>query len=153
VPEPDRVERLVDEDDIRNLFFRMGRALDAKDWRGYAATFDDDGEFVVFGQRRVGREAIAAGPERDLSRFVQTQHLHTNQVISVNGDEATASVYCIAVHVLDEQDRTQHHTIGIRYDAICRRTSDGWRFRRLGFEETLWIVGQSIDLLTPDPPL
>jgi uncharacterized protein (TIGR02246 family) len=149
VADPERLQRLIDEDDVRELFFRMGRALDEKDWRGYAATFDDDCEFVVLGQTRVGREEIAAGPERDLSRFPRTQHLHTNQIITVNGDEAAARVYCIAVHVLDEEDRTQHYTIGIRYDATCRRTEQGWRFTRLGFDEVLWISGQQIDLVKP----
>jgi uncharacterized protein (TIGR02246 family) len=144
-----RLQSLIDEGDIRDLFVRMGRALDAKDWRGYASTFDDECEFRVLGQLRVGREQIAAGPERDLSRFARTQHLHTNHAISVDGDTATAQVYATAVHVLDDADRTQHYTIGICYDAICRRTAAGWRFARLGFDEVLWISGQEVDLVKP----
>jgi 3-phenylpropionate/cinnamic acid dioxygenase small subunit len=122
------MQQLINEDDIWKLFFRMGRALDEKDWHAYGASFDDECEFVILGRSRVGRDEIVAGPVRDLTRFPRTQHLHTNQVIGVDGDEASARVYCIAVHGLDEADRTKHYTIGIRYDALCRRTAAGWHF-------------------------
>ena len=70
----------------------FGAALDNKDWQAYGATFAEDGEFEIMGQRRVGREAITAGPARDLAKFDRLQHLIANQVVRVSGYEATGQL-------------------------------------------------------------
>jgi uncharacterized protein (TIGR02246 family) len=143
------LQRLVDEAAIRDLLLAFGRALDAKDWAAYGETFTEDGTFEIFGQRRVGREEIAAGPARDLSRFHRTQHFSTNHVISVDGDTATASSYMLAVHIPDGDDPSVHADIGGSYRCQCARTADGWRFRHVAVE-VWWTAGVPF-AIEPEP--
>ena len=100
--EPDgALRRLLDEAEISQLMLAFARGLDEQDWDGYANTFAPDGVFEILGQRRVGREQIAAGPARDLTRYARTQHFSSNHRIEVRGDSATASHDLLAVHVPD----------------------------------------------------
>jgi uncharacterized protein (TIGR02246 family) len=143
------VQRLVDQAAIRDLLIAFGRALDAKDWTAYAETFAEDGAFEIFGQRRVGREEIAAGPARDLSRFDRTQHFSTNHVVVVDGDTATASSYMLAVHIPDGGDPSVHADIGGSYRCECVRTAAGWRFRHVALE-VWWTAGVQF-AIEPEP--
>jgi uncharacterized protein (TIGR02246 family) len=141
------LERLVDEAAIGALLLRFADRLDAKDWEAYAATFADDGVFEIFGQQRVGREAIAAGPARDLTRFARTQHYSVNHVIAVSGDEADARASLLAVHIPDLSRPAEHADVGGVYHCTCLRTGEGWRFRHVRLE-ILWTAGT--DFTAPD---
>jgi uncharacterized protein (TIGR02246 family) len=140
-----RVQRLLDEAEIRDLFLAFARALDEKDWGAYAASFTEDGVFEILGQRRVGRDEIAAGPARDLTRFHRTQHFSTNHVIAVDGDAATAQSYMLAVHVPDAGEPGVHADIGGCYRCECRRTAEGWRFAQVALE-VFWTAGAPFGL-------
>jgi uncharacterized protein (TIGR02246 family) len=140
-----RLQRLVDEAEIRDLLLAFAHALDDKDWSAYAATFTEDGVFEILGQRRVGRAEIAAGPARDLTRFDRTQHFSTNHVIVLDGDVATARSYLLAVHIPDAEQATQHADIGGTYRCACRRTDEGWRFSHVALE-VWWSAGGQFDI-------
>jgi uncharacterized protein (TIGR02246 family) len=134
------VRLLLDEREIRGLISAFGAALDRKDWTAYAETFAPDGEFEIMGQRRVGREQIAAGPARDLAKFARLQHFVANQVVDLHGDEASGQWYLFAVHVPDGEHPERHADIGGRYRFRCRRMPDGWRFGEVRLE-VLWSGG------------
>jgi uncharacterized protein (TIGR02246 family) len=136
------VQELLDERAIRELLHAFVHGLDGKDWDGYAATFAPDGTFEIMGQRRTGREEIAAGPARDLARFDRLQHFLTNVVIRVDGDDATAQAYLLGVHVPEAADTSTHADIGARYRYRCRRTDEGWRFASVKLE-IVWSGGLS----------
>jgi uncharacterized protein (TIGR02246 family) len=136
----DALQRLLDEAEIRELVLAFGRALDAKDWEAYGDVFTEDGQFEIFGQRRVGRAEIVAGPARDLARFDVLQHLLTNFSVRVDGDTATATAYVIAVHVPDASEPSNHADIGARYTYEVVRTPDGWRFGSVAID-ILWTAG------------
>lgn len=139
--EPDgALQRLLDEAEISQLMLAFARGLDEQDWNRYATTFAPDGVFEIMGQRRVGREQIAAGPARDLTRFARTQHFSSNHRIEVRGDSATASHDLLAVHVPDASRPAEHADIGGRYQCECRRTGDGWRFSEVRLE-IFWTAG------------
>lgn len=137
------VQRLLDEAAISRLLLRFGAALDAKDWTAYADTFTDDGIFEIMGQRRTGRDEIAAGPAADLERFDRLQHFSTNHLIDVDGDIAKASHYLIGIHVEDADDGSRHADVGGRYICECRRTDAGWRLSSARVE-VLWLAGEPL---------
>ena len=139
------VQRLRDEADIRELMLTFVRGLDDRDWDAYANTFAEDGEFEILGQRRVGRREIAAGPARDLTKFDRTQHYSTNHRIEIDGDDATASHYLLAIHIPDAARPTEHADIGGRYLCTCRRTSEGWRFSEVRLE-VFWTRGIEFEI-------
>jgi ketosteroid isomerase-like protein len=134
------LQRLADRAEISDLLLAFARALDTRDWDAYAQTFAEDGEFRIFDQVRVGREEIAAGPARDLTRFDRTQHFSTNHVIDVDGDRATAQSYMLAIHVPDAAKPDEHADIGGTYRCECVRTPEGWRFQSVAIE-VWWTAG------------
>jgi uncharacterized protein (TIGR02246 family) len=143
------VQDLLDERAIRALLLEFVSAVDARDWDRYSRAFAPDGAFEILGQRRVGREAIAAGPARDLTRFARTQHFSTNHVVALDGDRATATAYVIAVHVPDAARPDEHADIGGCYHCKCVRTDEGWRFAEIRIE-VLWTGG--LEFTIPDAP-
>jgi len=134
-----RLQRLLDEAEIRDLLLAFAHALDDKDWGAYAATFTEDGVFEILGQRRVGRAEIAAGPARDLTRFDRTQHFSTNHVIALDGDMASARSYLLGVHLPDAGQPAQHADVGGTYRCECRRTDEGWKLSHVALE--VWWSG------------
>ncbi len=143
-PEPD-LRLLLDEREIRALILRFAGSLDRKDWASYAETFTVDGEFEIMGQRRAGRAAIAAGPERDLSKFARLQHIVANESIAVDGDVAEGHWYLFGIHVPSGDRPGEHADIGGCYRFRARRTAAGWRFAEVRLE-VLWNAGVTFTL-------
>ena len=122
----ERLQELLDKQEVSELLLAFTGALDAKDWEAYGATFTPDATFTILDQERRGRDAIVAGPARDLERYARLQHFSANHRIRIDGDEAHASHYLIGVHVPDDADPSRHVDIGGRYDCRCVRTADRW---------------------------
>lgn len=134
------LQPLLDRMEITDLIQRFSRCLDERDWQGYANTFTEDGEFAIFGQKRQGREAIAAGPAGDLGNMGVTLHFNTNVHVEIEGNEATAECSLLAVHVPARAEPAVHADVGGRYHYRCVRTPDGWRFRYVALD-ILWTDG------------
>jgi uncharacterized protein (TIGR02246 family) len=140
VTEDAAVQVLVDERDIRALIRSGWAAIDRKDWDGYASAFAADGVFEILGQRRHGREEIVAGPARDLAGYDRLQHIITNELVDVDGDQATGQWYAIAVHVPKAAEPERHADVGLRYRFRAQRTDEGWRLADVALE-VLWAAG------------
>lgn len=145
----DGLQRLIDEADVHSLILRFALSLDSKDWQGYADTFASDAVFEIMGQRRSGRDAIAAGPKRDLQRFDRLQHIVANQQVQIDGDIARGGWYAIAIHVPDASTPDRHADAGVRYRFVARRTDDTWHFTEV-ILEPVWTAG--MELRFPDAP-
>jgi hypothetical protein len=117
-------------------------AIDRKDWDRYAAAFSDQGTFTIMGQTRTGREAIADGPARDLSRYEVLQHLVMNEIVEIDGDRARGQWYAVAIHVPAAADPAAHADVGLRYEFEAAREADGWRFTAVELFP-LWTSGLS----------
>jgi uncharacterized protein (TIGR02246 family) len=139
------LQTLLDERDIRALIRGGWAAIDRKDWDTYANAFAADGVFEIMGQRRHGREEIVAGPARDLAHFAALQHVITNEIVEVDGDEAHGQWYAIAVHVPSAEEPDRHADVGLRYRFTARRTDEGWRLADVALEP-LWTSGLSFDI-------
>jgi len=146
----DDLQTLLDERAIVGLIRSAWAAIDRKDWATYADAFAPDGEFEILGQRRTGREAIVAGPARDLAGFAALQHIVTNEIVRVDGDAAEGQWYAIAVHVPSAEDPSAHADVGLRYRFRARRgAQDGWRLADVALE-VLWTAGAGFEI--PDAP-
>lgn len=123
---------------ILELLFDYARALDDKDWQGYADLFATDAELVLPWGEAVPRHEIAADTERKLGGFAATHHMSTNQQIRVDGDAATSRSYVQATHVGPDGSLW---ILGARYDNDYRRSGDTWRFARVRLS-TVWESGE-----------
>jgi uncharacterized protein (TIGR02246 family) len=141
----EQLRLLSDVREISRLIRSTWAAIDRKDWAGYAAAFTEDGEFEIMGQRRTGREAIVAGPARDLAKYDRLQHIVTNEIVDVDGDGADGQWYAIAVHVPVAAEPASHADVGLRYRFRARREADGWRFAEVVLD-VLWTSGMSFGI-------
>lgn len=151
----DHLRWLVDRAHISDLLVEFARALDERDWDGYAATYVEDAEFAIgdaFTLR--GREAIraATASERGIGGYAGTWHGSSNHAIrirhdSIGEDTATTRSYLHGVHLLGGS--TFHHADGSGwYDCALRRTdgvelAGGWRFTRVRITE-VWHAGEPL---------
>jgi uncharacterized protein (TIGR02246 family) len=126
----ERVRRLEDLEEIRQLFVDYGRHLDAGDVAAYADLFADDGE-ILLGPigRAKGRAAII-----ELMTTVKARartpsfHLVTNPVIRLDGDRATGEVLWTVIRP-DASGRLEVAMFGRHEDELVRERGR-WRFLR-----------------------
>jgi uncharacterized protein (TIGR02246 family) len=89
-----RLQRLEDLDEIRQLFVDYGHYLDQHDFASYAQLFSEEGELLLgpIGRAK-GRAAIREQMERTMPGDPGgTYHLVTNPRITLDGDRATSEV-------------------------------------------------------------
>jgi ketosteroid isomerase-like protein len=108
---------------IQQLLARYNTAVDRGDGQAFAATFSVDGVSINGENGVTGREELAAIPAQ-VSATVPGRHWVANHVIDLDGDEATATVYLLA---LGGGTPPSVLTSG-RYVDRLRRTPEGWRF-------------------------
>jgi len=129
-----RLRRLEDLEEIRRLFQAYQRALDAKDFRAYAALFARDGQFVAGDLVATGPDEIFAlvdgMPEAGLltARGGDDFHLVSNVDIDVDGDRATAT--STWSYVVRSADDTPHLEKLGHYEDELVREDGAWRFAR-----------------------
>jgi len=128
---PRVLQGLVDRQEIVDTVVRYAQALDAKDWAGARASFADEietdyGDLRGTGPERVRAEAFVELRRTALERL-QTHHLSTNHLVTLDGDRATC-VSATLIHRLDPA-RTSDNTFDTlaHYTHTLARTPQGWR--------------------------
>lgn len=131
----DQLRWLVDRAAISDLLVDFARAVDDRDWEGYAANYADDGVLAISPTiEHRGRAGMAEFVAGSLGRYAGTHHLSTNHAITVDGDTATTRSYLVAAHVLDAADPYRHADGAGWYRCTLRRTPEGWRFTHVTLE-------------------
>lgn len=130
----DRLQRLEDLEDIRQLFVDYGHNLDSGDFAAYGALFADEGE-VLLGA--IGRAKGPAAIEALMRKTMEgaggsSFHIVSNPIIQLDGDRATSEVMWTVV-TRDKQDHATVSMLGRHRDQLTRERGR-WRFlRREGF--------------------
>src|ERR1700722_2174341 len=93
-----RVQKLEDEEAIRNLLVEYGRLLDAHDLAGYSKLFARQGAWTGSFGTATGPEAILAMLQKSMGSAsgydpnkIRSIHLMSNFSIHVDGERATAT--------------------------------------------------------------
>ncbi len=130
-----QLQWLVDRAAISDLLVDFARALDDRDWAGYAANYAEDGVLAISPTiAHAGRPGMAEFVAAGLGRYAGTHHLSANHAITVDGDTATSRSYLVAAHVLDAGDLSRHADGAGWYRCRLRRTPEGWRFAHVTLE-------------------
>lgn len=130
-----RTDPFQDRQAIADLLVRFGRWLDG-DGGDPSDFYDDDIEVVSPRAQLHGLDAVSDFIARTAGE--QTQHLHSDVLIELDGDRARVSANQL-VHFY-ERGRPPYRSSGLRVSYVLVRRSSGWRLRRM--EITLeWIVG------------
>ena len=105
-----KLQLLLDRAEISDVQLRYATGLDSRDWPLFRSCFTDEIETdftSVFGgePRKVGADRWTEAARRSLSGLKATQHMITNHVITVAGDDATCIAYVQARHFLPNDYR------------------------------------------------
>lgn len=159
-----RSEHWLDEEALRSLSIAYATAVDACDGDMLAGLFVPSGEMVVpaypddLGRMitRAGHEALRRLPD-GLRRYERTFHLVANQSYTIDEDQATGDLLCIAHHVTGTRDGSAEDGRAgtdsvwfIRYRDEYFRTDAGWRFARRELR-LQWVEERPVALLGPAP--
>ncbi|MFD0885085.1 nuclear transport factor 2 family protein [Streptosporangium algeriense] len=118
----------ADHIEIADLFARFARLLDEKRWEDVGTVFADD--VAVHSPRGGvlhGIDTIADFMRRSDVEGQQTQHLTTDLLTEVDGDQAAVSAYSLVFYYRD--GKAPHFAGGLRMTGALVRTTAGWRFR------------------------
>lgn len=141
--EPDtteRLRRLEDRDAIRDVLTRYMHSFDLGDFERMATCFTPDLDATYSGVDRSPRDTLIEHL-RGVAGVKVATHMLFQSEIDVQGDEATAYTYAIAVLVGDAKAGGDSARLrGIRYQDTFVRGDDGaWRIcKRL--HEPLWMI-------------
>lgn len=141
---------MLDRQAIIDTLARYCERLDEYDIDAMAATFCEDA-VTDYGPGRGGlvrgREAIRARIANGQAAFRRTSHQLGQSLVSIAGDEATATTYVTAWH--EWRDDGRQEALRLRYVDRLRRTDAGWliaerRVEALGVEgfhgvEWVWV--------------
>jgi len=132
---------LQDKQEITEICYRYGLALDRRDWAALAALFtpDTDAFYLDMPPAR-GYKAIEDTCRTALDPLSATQHLISNVVVRLDGDRAECSCYLQAQHVKTGTAGGDNFIIAGRYDDKLLRTPDGWRIRERRLQ-VMWTDG------------
>jgi uncharacterized protein (TIGR02246 family) len=130
----ERLQRLEDREEIRNLLLEYGRALDGRDFAAFAALFAaTDGEWVGGLGSAKGREAIRELMESTIGSGLggappSSFHVFSNERIDVDGDRASAVTKWVFVR--QGEDAAPEWVFLGHYDDTFVRENGRWRFLR-----------------------
>ncbi|MGH3932636.1 MAG: nuclear transport factor 2 family protein [Pseudonocardiaceae bacterium] len=145
---PAQLDEVAQRAEIGALLDRYLLSLDENriddGWSQSIFTADARVEFPV--SHHEGVDGLATYHREALAKFARTQHLNSGAVIDLDGDRATIRANLISTHVHRSAaspqgtDRAPLFTTGTYVDGDARRTTHGWRFRRLSFR-LVWVTG------------
>ena len=153
-------QQVTDRVAIRELIDKYAYFADRRDAASQIALFTEDTAFLVFGdhgnpiptQAIRGREGLRPVFE-NLHRYEATTHLNGQSMVTVVGNQAAGTTYCIAHHVVTQGASRNLVTTSIRYiDSFVRRPNSGWLFeqRKLIVD---WVETRVLGGLGDCPPL
>jgi len=129
-----RLRVLEDKEEIRQLLIDYGRTLDRRDFGAFAKLFAENAEYVGGAAASVkGPAAIAKSLEETFQKNptgVRSPnfHLFANEVIQVNGNEATA--VSKGLFVVPDASNAPEIIMMATYEDVLIREKSGWKFKR-----------------------
>lgn len=131
---------MLDRIEIADLFSRLSHLLDEKRWDDADTVFTSD---VALHSPRNGEihglDALVAFLHQAEVAEEHTQHLTTDVLVDVDGDQATAKVNSLVYFFRTGQP--PYRTSGLRLTCTAVRTPAGWRLRE-SWTTLLWMREQ-----------
>lgn len=136
----DVVAGLLAKQDITDLMFSYGYALDGRDWDRLRSCFTPDVVGHYGGDPIHGYDGIEELCRTTLDPLSVSQHLIGNVVVTLDADDpdsATSTCYLPAQHVLPGTDGGDQFIFAGSYRDRVVRTAAGWRISERTLE-ALW---------------
>ena len=120
---------LQDRLEIADLINRLGACLDEHRFEEIAEVIADDATASTPAGEAEGRVAVIAQATRNHHDFDHLQHVITNVLIDLDGDQASARANLHGTFI-DASGRVALE-LGAVYRFQAKRTPDGWRLARI----------------------
>lgn len=125
-------QEISDRLEIEELLVRYSHAVDTQDWDAFEEVFTEDAviDYTEMGGPRGTVKETRAFLESVMPTFSSYQHMVSNTVLELHGDEANGRTICFNPMVVDRGDGdTQVFFCGLWYRDLLVRTSGGWRIK------------------------
>ncbi|GAY15154.1 nuclear transport factor 2 family protein [Mycobacterium sp. shizuoka-1] len=125
----ERLQSLIDKDEIRELALRYCRGVDRKDPALLRSLYTRDG---IDNHANIFRGSASEYVDflESTFQFIQIgAHYVCNHLIELDGDQASGEVYALGYHILPTgQGSPTESFVGVRYLDHYRREDGEWRF-------------------------
>jgi ketosteroid isomerase-like protein len=135
------VTALQDKQEIAEVCYRYGIAVDNRDWTLLASCFTPEAEAYYEGLPPChGYQAIEDTCSGALTPLTGSQHLIGNVLVELDGDTASSTCYLQAQHIKANTEGGDLFIFAGRYRDKFVRSADGWKIkeRRL---DAMWTDG------------
>ncbi len=125
-------QEISDRLEIEELLVRYSHAVDTQDWDAFEKVFTEDAviDYTEMGGPRGTVKETRAFLESVMPTFSNYQHMVSNTVLELRGDEARGRTICFNPMVVDRGDGETHvFFCGLWYRDLLVRTPDGWRIK------------------------
>ncbi|WP_313392160.1 nuclear transport factor 2 family protein [Sphingobium yanoikuyae] len=126
-----RIGKLEDEAALKRLVDTFSNLADRKDIDTQVTLFTEDATVDSWvdgkkGSSLKGRAELASAFGGFLAQFSTVYHMNGQQTVTIQGDEATGTAYCLVVLVSQSDGKTIRRTSGVRYDDRYERRNGQW---------------------------
>lgn len=132
-------DNLAEIEAIKQVKYRYLRALDTKHWDDFADTLTEDvigdyGESLGEEHHFTDRATLVEFMRTSMPAGIITEHRVTHPEIDIDGDEATG-IWYLQDKVIAAEFNFMLVGAGFYHDTY-RRTADGWRISKTGYDRT-----------------
>lgn len=126
-----RLALLEDRAALKRLVDTFSNLADTKDIDTQVLLFTEDAvvESWVDGQRSstfTGRAELAEAFGGFLSQFSTVYHINGQQTVTIEGDRASGTAYCLVVLIRQQDGKTVRRVSGVRYEDRYVRRGGEW---------------------------
>ena len=133
-------DTMADRLELERAVWSLGRCLDERDFDGLRELFTADAT-VTTAATATGHDALVEQARRRHSRDDGIQHIITNLITDMDGDQATGRANLLVSFARTGPDDPAPYLIGEVYRFAFRRTSRGWRITSMTSTRT-WSLNQ-----------
>ena len=129
-------QHLTDRTEIAELISRLGRTLDEHRFEDLKELFVEEAVGTTPGGTASGRAALIEQARRVHEQYSWLQHLFSDVLVEVDGDEAAVRANFLGVFGFTAEPRPDRQ-LGAVYSCHAVRTPEGWRLDAFT-AETVW---------------
>jgi hypothetical protein len=134
-------DALADQSELERTVWTLGRALDERDFDELRQLFTTDAT-VTTGETASGHDALVEQARRRHSGTDGIQHIISNLIIDLAGDQATGRANLLVTFARTGPGDPAPLLVGEVYRFAFRRTPEGWRIASLASTQ-IWSLNRS----------
>jgi hypothetical protein len=140
------LQALADRAEIEDLVHRLGASLDERRFDDLRGILVEDATARTPGGLAEGRDAMVAQARRNHPVEDRIQHVISDVLIDLDGDDATVRANLVATFIRADATSRPHMVLGEVYRLHARRTADGWRLSSVETEPVWAAEPTAVDL-------